>query len=239
MNAVKSITGFLGYGNPRESVWFIAIEEGLGDANSTDAAENLKARGTFKQIMDLRDAHHERLRENGTLIDFDKPPTPPVWQWIAKIMRGYHGKDDWRDIKPANEYIRRRLGRSDGITFLTELSPIPSKKAADKTWMDAFNKLDRELPERLEVRKKCLLQLLNNSLPQMVICYGDGQLTASEYAQFLGAEWTPIGERIHQDSKKRAYPLLLLPFFGFGQMSHSVIEEMYKLRFLPGPSARS
>ena len=28
---VHSITGFLGYGNPSDSVWFMGIEEGLGD----------------------------------------------------------------------------------------------------------------------------------------------------------------------------------------------------------------
>jgi len=239
MKEVDSIVGFLGYGNPTESVWFIGIEEGLGDANSADALKNLKARGTFDAVMDLHDAHHKRLRENGTPIDFDaKPPSTPVWQWIAKIMRAYEGYDNWRDVNPANEYIRCCLGRRDGTTFLTELSPIPSNSTANRAWMEAFNKLDSELGEKLARRRDRLLELLNHSCPRMVICYGDGKVKAREYESSLGAEWTSIGVRIARDSK-RAYPFLLLPFFGNGQMSQSVIEEMHKLGILPGRSRRS
>lgn len=239
MKDVEKIVGFLGYGNPRESVWFIGIEEGLGDADSVDALENLKARGTFDAIMDLRDAHHKRLRENGTPINFDtRPPSTPVWQWIAKIMRAYEGKDNWRDVSLANEYIRCSLGRSDGATFLTELSPIPSNSAANNAWMEAFNELDSEFHQGLARRRGRLLQLLNDSRPRMVICYGDGKVKAREYERFLGAEWTSIGVRIARDAK-RTYPFLLLPFFGNGQMSQSVIEEMCTIGILPGSSTRS
>lgn len=236
---VEKIMGFLGYGNPAESVWFIGIEEGLGDADSADAVENLRARGTFEAVMDLHDAHHKRLRENGTLINFDvKPPSTPVWQWIAKIMRAYQGKDDWSDVNSANEYIRRSLGRSEGMTFLTEVSPIPSNKTANKTWFEAFNKLDNELHERLARRRKRLLDLLDNSSPRMVICYGDGKSKSREYETFLGAKWTLIGTRIWRDSR-RPYPFLLLPFFGNGQMSESVINEMCRLGILPGLRSQS
>ena len=66
----------------------------------------------------------------------------------------------------------------------------------------------------------------------MVICYGDGTAKAREFGKFFGLEWTPIGARIAKDSR-HAYPFLLLPFFGNGQMSQSVIEEMRKLEELP------
>ena len=223
MTKVEKIVGFLGYGNPAESVWFIGIEEGLGDADSADAVENLKARGTFDAVMDLRDAHHKRLRENGTVINFNaKPPSTPVWQWIAKIMRAYQGKHDWGDVSSANEYIRCCLGRREGITFLTELSPIPSNKTANQAWFEALHRLDNELHEKLARRRKRLLDLLDNSRPRMVICYGDGKSKSREYETFLGAKWTSIGTRISRDSK-RPYPFLLLPFFGNGQMSESVV----------------
>jgi hypothetical protein len=236
---VENIIGFLGYGNPTGSLWFIGIEEGLGGADSAEAVHNLKARGTFPAVMDLRDAHHTRLRENGTLINFDaRPPLTPVWQWAAKIVRAYEGNDDWRDVSSANEYVRYHLGRSDGTTFLTELSPIPSDNAANKAWFEAFNRLDDQLSKRLTKRREGLLELLENSSPRMVICYGDGKLKAREYETFLGVKWNSIGARIARDSK-RAFPFLLLPFFGNGQMSQFVIEEMQKLGILPGRSTQS
>ncbi len=234
MTEVERIVGFLGYGNPRESVWFIGIEEGLGQADSADAKENLRARGEFDAIMDLRDAHHQRLRQNGMLINFDaKPPVTQVWQWIAKIMRAYEGKDNWRDTDSAKEYIRCGLGRSNGGTFLTELSPIPSNKTANKSWMKAFNELDSELYQRLAKRQERLLLLLKNSGPRMVICYGDGRAKAQEYERFFGVEWSSMGMRVARYSSC-PYPFLLLPFFGNGQMSQPVIEEMFKLGILQG-----
>ena len=239
MNEVGNIVGFLGYGNPAGSVWFIGIEEGLGDTDSADAVHNLKARGTFAAVMDLRDAHHKRLRESGRLIDFDaKPPSTPVWQWVAKIARAYDGKGDWKDVTSANEYVRYHLGRSEGTTFLTELSPIPSNNAANKAWFEAFNRLDDQLQKRLAKRREALVKLLDSSSPRMVICYGDGKSKAREYERFFGAEWKSIGVRIARDSR-RAFPFLLLPFFGNGQMSQSVIEEMYRLGILPGQSRRA
>jgi len=236
---VENIVGFLGYGNPKESVWFIGIEEGLGGADSADAVENLKARGAFAPIMDLREAHHGKLREGGAPINFDvRPPRTQVWQWIAKIMRAYQGRNDWKDVNCANEYIRCSLGRYNGMTFLTELQSIPSNNTRNRAYTQAFNNLlGDKLDERLAKRQEGLLDLLDSSRPRTVICYGDGQMRARQYETFFDAEWTPIGARIARDSK-RAYPFLLLPFFGNGQMKGSVIEELFKRGFLPGPGSR-
>lgn len=154
----KRIAGFLGYGNPAESVWFVGIEEGLGRATSKDAIQNLGARGSFEEIMDLRDAHHQKLWERGQLIDFDrKPPFTPVWQWMAKIMCASSGSD-WR------EYLKSSLGRRKGDTFLTELSPIPSSSPRNKTWMRALAALDSDLAEKLDRRKRKLLQMYEEKL---------------------------------------------------------------------------
>lgn len=226
---IESIVGFLGYGNPERSVWFIGLEEGLGEADDEDAIQNLRARGLFKEIMDLRDAHHKRLRENGKQINFDaKPPSTPVWQWIAKIMCAFSG-DDWKN------YVKFRLGGSGGDTFLTELSPIPSSSVKNKNWMEAFQELDGNLAEKLENRRRRLLRLLEEKNPRMVICYGDGAVKRREFERFFGIQWSPIGTRISKDPK-RNFPFLLLPFFGLGQMSQSVIDEMRSLCLLPAPS---
>ena len=88
---VGRIVNFLGYGRPSAPVWFMGIEEGLGNMNSQDISANLKARASFENTMDLREAHM-RLRERGRPIDIEnQPPSTQVWQWMAKIMLARQG----------------------------------------------------------------------------------------------------------------------------------------------------
>jgi hypothetical protein len=112
---IERIVGFLGYGRTVDSVWFIGIEEGLGNMEEDDALKNLRARAKFDSVMDMYHAHLQ-LREKGDLIDFKrKIPSTQVWKFMAKIVRTSEGYEDWADKKPANEYIRTRLGRSMAI----------------------------------------------------------------------------------------------------------------------------
>jgi hypothetical protein len=61
--------------------------------------------------------------------------------WMAKTMRAHDDlKRNSADMEAANHYVRTRLGRNGGDTFLTELSPIPSAKTADKVWMADYSK---------------------------------------------------------------------------------------------------
>jgi hypothetical protein len=138
-DAIKRVVGFLGYGRASAPVWFIGLEEGLGDAKD-DEATNLKARAQFKRTMDLVVAHRA-LQEGGEPIEIEtKRKFTQVWVWMAKIMRARAGKDDWRDTEAAKTYIRQRLGRRNGETFLTEVSPIPSPKQRDKWLMEWLQK---------------------------------------------------------------------------------------------------
>lgn len=129
---LAKVINFLGYGSLSDSVWFIGIEEGLGEMGTGDANMNLKARGSFEETMDLYEAHR-RLQRNENPIDIEtKPPSTQVWRWIAKIMRARKGNSDWGDRNHAKEYVQYSLGRRGGGTFLTELSPIPARRSKDK-----------------------------------------------------------------------------------------------------------
>jgi hypothetical protein len=113
-------------------VWFIGLEEGLGDANDDEAITNVEARGYFMPTMDLVDAHRT-LRENGQFINLEtKAKFTQVWTFMAKIMRARAGEADWPEIEAANAYVRKYLGRQNGETFLTELSPILRSKPSHK-----------------------------------------------------------------------------------------------------------
>jgi hypothetical protein len=225
---IGGIASFLGYGSLSAPVWFVGFEEGLGRMDSEDAIRNLKARSSFESVMDLHEAHL-RLREGGQPIDIErKPPSTQVWQFMAKIMRAFEGHEDWRNLDLAKEYIRLRLGRSKGDTFLTELSPIPAGDAADKKWRTMFQKLDPELDSKIKLRRDELRRVLEESAPPLVICYGIRR--AEDFAGLLNIEWQLISPQVFASSDSKR---LLLPFFGNGQMSHSVVEELLKRNLLP------
>jgi hypothetical protein len=233
---IDRIVGFLGYGQPSAPVWFIGIEEGLGKMDSEDIEKNLKARASFAETMDLREAHL-RLLLKGKPIDVEKKPPPTqVWQYMAKIMRAYGGNKDWIRLESAKEYIRSRLGRHHGETFLTELSPIPSKNGKDKTWLNWFRREDPGLNSKILQRAERLKQALVQNRPPLVMCYGNGNNLPEKFADLLGVEWQPVCPNV---CASRDYRRLLLPFFGTGQLKHSVIEEIIHRGLLGSVAALS
>jgi len=218
---LNRIVNFAGYGRPTADVWFIGFEEGLGKMSSAEARKNVKARGTFDPVMDLREAHL-RLVEGGMPINIENRKSfTPVWLWMAKIMRAKLKHRDWRDKELAKDNLRTQLGRADGCTFLTELSPIPSRRATDDDWKSWFKKQDEELEDKIARRKLDLNSLRLKSSPSLIICYGFGR--SKEFSELLRVEWRLISgrPRISTSSDKR---FLLLPFFGNGLVSETVIE---------------
>jgi hypothetical protein len=241
---IERIVNFQGYGTVTAPVWFIGIEEGLGKMSDDDAKRNLKARGDFETVMDLRVAHL-RLRERGQLIDIEtKRSFTQVWRYMAKVMLARNGDKNWSELPFADQYIRFRLGRrggNGGETFLTELSPIPSKKSSNKEWYLWFRaRLGEDLDRKLEYRKQELKQvlaeqILKDKVPRLVVCYS--QPRASEFARLLDIEWKPVPRfpRVCAASRDSAR-YLLLPFFGNGHMGHQVITDLLNSGLLGYPS---
>jgi hypothetical protein len=160
-------------------------------------------------------------------IDIEKkPPSTQVWRWMAKVTRARNGCKDWADPQLAKKYVQFRLGRSEGETFLTELSPIPAKKATDKTWMATLKELDSNLDIYIEERRDALKRILKKNTPSMVVCYGQ---RADAFAELLGIEWQPSCHRVRKSADSKS---LLLPFFGLGQMSKPVIEDLLRSHLL-------
>lgn len=242
---IGRIVNFLGYGRPTAPVWFMGIEEGLGNMNSQDISENLKARASFKGTMDLREAHM-RLRERGRPIDIEnQPPSTQVWQWMAKIMLARQGYEECSDLISAKEdtrsrarkhiqscarkYIQYQLGRSNDSTFLTELSPIPAAKTTDQSFMSWFKENDTELEVKITRRRDELNRMLKENPQSLVICYGygNGGGRAHEFAKFLEVEWQSV-PGCPEVCRSRDSKRLLLPFFGNGQMSYAVFVNLIR-----------
>jgi len=200
--------------------------------NEEDERRNLRARARFKETMDLHEAHMS-LQKNGWPIDIkSKPPSTQVWKYMAKIMLAKSGSSEWRNRKSGmvEEYIRRQLGRSDGHTFLTELSPIPAHRTADGPWAERFRERDSNLDNKIERRKKKLQKARKKHDP-LVVCYGFGRngTRKRDFAELLHIEWNQQSDKIYTSDDARC---LLLPFFGNGQMCHKVIEDLLDLKLL-------
>jgi hypothetical protein len=204
---------------------FIGLEEGLGDMNSIDALKNLKARAKFDDTTDLYKAHL-LLQENGQPINIEKKPKfTPVWEYMGKVMLARRGEKDWHHLEAARQYIRQKLGRDGGETFLTELSPIPSGNTGDKSWMKRFSMLDPALDAKIKERRKALKALLGDNT-QLVVCYGK---RADDFANLFGITWKELFSGVSASSD---YRFLLLPFFGVGRISHALIGDVAKVGYL-------
>lgn len=239
---IEGILCFQGYGVPSAPVWFVGIEEGLGKMSEDDAKHNLRARGSFASVMDLRDAHL-RLVERGRPIDIERKDSfTQVWQYMAKVMLARNGTSNWRDSQAVKQYVRFQLGRCDkslGETFLTELSPIPTNHSKNKEWYQWFqSNVGVGLERKLENRRQGLKRLLaehgsNRIVPRLVVCYS--QPRAHEFAQLLDIEWKTDPQCPQVSSAFRdATRYLLLPFFGNGQMGHDIITYLISAGHLLG-----
>jgi hypothetical protein len=218
---VTKIATFLGYGNLAAPVWFIGFEEGLGKISDGEAIKNLKARGSFDNVMDLREAHLQLLETDKPIdIEID-PPSTQVWRFMAKIMLARHGCKDWYTSKAAKQYVMKKLGRNGGNTFLTELSPIPKGKNSDNRWMAELIKCFPNLEAQMKSRTDELRKRAQVRPPSLIICYGESKRT--QFEELLQIKWKPVFSGVHSaiDSK-----CLLLPFFGRGLMSKSVIARL-------------
>ncbi|MGO9266421.1 MAG: hypothetical protein ACLQBA_16330 [Candidatus Binataceae bacterium] len=229
---LRRIVDFLGYGSEAADIWFVGLEEGLGQTDGGDALINLKARGKFYPVMDLVDAHL-RLIERGEVIDIQRRNSfTQVWTWMAKIVRAREGANDWQDLEKAKDFVRYGLGRATGNNFLTELSSIPSRRVNDKSWYKWFQGRIDDLDERLALRRKKLCQLLRTSQPSLVICYGSAGKNWNRFSELFDIDrWETMASGIQSAmcSKSRC---LMLPFFGQGHMKGEIIEALLRSRLL-------
>ena len=177
--------------------------------------------------MDLRQAHL-RLTRHGRQIDveMEAPPTQ-VWRWMARIMLAAE-KGDWESRDTVESYVRTRLGRANGDTFLTELSPIPARHGRDNDWNEVIAHCEKKLgvqvlESAVARRNEKLERIMKAKGSGLIICYGDGRKRAEEFARRLNIDWRPLYARMATASDSRC---ILLPFFGQGQMSYEVFETL-------------
>lgn len=217
----KRLEGFQGYGNPRSELWFLGIEEKL--PWGADEKEELKARATFKKVMDLHLAHMKLGRK----VETAKTPT---WMWMSKFARALLNEaNDWRDRAKARDYKNRCLGRKGGQTFLSELFPFPARTSKDSPSPKRYG--NRKVYEQaiLPKRRKLLIHMLTKHKPRYVIAYGK----KVHYRELFHECGVQVWKRIDgytQCCRLGKTKIVLIPFFrrGFGHKAVSKAVKWFK-----------
>ena len=255
---VLGIANHVGYGNPSAPVWFVGAEEGLGGRMSSQEREaNLAARAAWAPVMDMLGAHRMLQEGGGYIRDLvNRSGSTGVWRIMARIARAYEGASDFEDAEQAAEYVRHRLGRADGDTFLTEISPFPAVRSKQPQKLRDFP--DRELIRKaLGDRRAEQRRILMEHHPRVLICYGSALY--EDFEKHFAFKWRPLctvqwvskksGTRKETDlfhasiTHEAAHPtqVFLLPFFGNGALSPSVLRafvESTEFQNCTGPRAR-
>ena len=224
------LLGFAGYGCPKAPIWFIGLEKGIAGQTLTDFDKNVPTRCEFRSIMDLREAHL-KLVSNGFPMDLENLKSflklPAVWKWMARIVGVRNGAFDPRDKDAVHEYVRRRLGRASGETFLTELSPLPQRGLNDaKTWARYVDPACPDVAILKQQRADKIKSFFALYKPRLVVSYGIGGTGLKLHQDFLGLrDWKKKGS-FYSAMEGGAF---VSPFFGQGQMSWKLFDELANL----------
>jgi len=195
--------------------------------SEAEKMESLHTRAKWEPIRDMGEAHLE-LREQNEPIDISqrRAGSIGVWLWMSRISLALHGQPYSGGADREYVYSRNGLGRAQGKTFLTEISPVPCSQAGKA------HPLVAKLTSLPQTSRRSRLTDLRETSDPLTICYGLGRRQA--FAELLECSWTPLAsieDPIFWDKSQRAF---LLPFFGQGQMSYARLA-----RFLNSSELRS
>jgi hypothetical protein len=225
------LINFLGYGNPAGRFWFVGMEEGTG-GNDHSLAQNITVRLSFPtNVMDMAEAHNDQHlgqipSDEGKLWDFRTGKLPSVWIYMARFVRALQGAEDWTDKEQAKTYVREKLGRTGGDTFVTELLPLPKRAAG--MWPPLYQNwyASRELYETevLPMRKQSLRRLLQTHQPSYVFCYGG--VHHPHYKDVFQTDYSPLVEKKISVGRMGQTHIVLLPFMGNGRIGKKDVEKV-------------
>lgn len=223
---LQRLLNFKGYGRANAPIWFIGMEEGIGGtANNIDSNiyTNIMTRVEKydSDVMDMVAAHNAMNYDISTIAS---SPTQ-VWTWMAKIALALSNDTA---VSPL-DYIRTRLGRTDGYTFLTELLPIPVVN--NYSWPDLYKVLtpyqDRKAywDAVIDIRKQMLIDLIDQNEPRYIFAYGK-RYHADFKVLFTGVKFKQV--RTFLIGQRNNTTIILSPFFGVGALSTADFEALMK-----------
>lgn len=182
---IEKLLNWQGYGNPAGQFWFIGMEEG-----GSPPTKELAARADlWEPVEDL--ALAPRPWEHN--LNLEKSITS-VWDGMCKIVGRISGAPDWNENSFVRKYQSEQLGRREGETFLTEVLPLPKRRAHEwpyeSLWPTREQYEEEIRPERLQM----LRSLYEQWKPALTFCYGIANWRNNPYYQqiFAGRRFSSL-----------------------------------------------
>lgn len=211
----KKILNFKGYGNPKNSTWFIGIEEAL------EYNKDMVDQSYHKEVVPYSKGEYYREKEKFQRENPGKRYTS-VYAIIAKIMSGISGI-------MLNEYLNGHIFNEKGDCFFTNYYPLGKRSIKTplpekyQEWFDIHSESEYQDLVKNH-RRKHLYDYWVETKPKRTITFGMGN-------------WDNIRETFklkdldfeNFDSKMRYYPecnFYLCPFAVNHQMSGKRIEDL-------------
>jgi hypothetical protein len=200
-------------GNPDAEIWFVGLEEGGAEISETEIDDKVKDCQRFPYYLTSEEI---------------KPFHTPVWDYISKLVIKYFELKNYS----WQEYREVMFSENVSTFFLTELFPLPKKKF--NYWASGYGEIfglsNNDYEEYVsEVRSKRFPLIYNLWLerkPKHTICFGKSGW--DYFIEVFGLKDDKCKSELNSkyyESKK----IILTPFFGNGQMSNELIDNIVLL----------
>ncbi len=226
------IKNFWGYGSLDAKVWFIGMEEGLGDVTETEL-EDLMLACDGKSMVDLR----QDLSHLPKFMRWFQEPFPVQPTWRYPIALYLYLKN--RRI-PSQQEIREHQGLIFGDSAIKEsaaieLMPLPSKKADESTWLyreyglQGLSSRKEYLTTYKPKRIQELKHLIEKHAPVLVIFYSLRYLNDGTWAEIIGKTPNGITRQMYFTKTDKTSFCVIPQSVSFGMSYNRIYEFAEKL----------
>jgi hypothetical protein len=167
------IDRFYGYGNLDAPYWFIGMEEGGG--NSLEEISLRLSTWCERGMQTTEDLVDYHLALGIDQFFGEKPRLQSTWAKLIRVLHMLEGKPTTTDAIRTTQ--GSQLGRSDSLSCLLELLPLPSPSTdqwlyGDHTSLEFLK--DRETYRTVLIPKRIdqLRAMIQEYSPKVVMCYG-------------------------------------------------------------------
>jgi hypothetical protein len=172
----KRLKNFWGYGNLKGSIWFIGMEEGLGEKESFPYERFASTAG--KAVVDIVG---NTAAEHNVWFEMNAP-TQRTWRPLIFILL-YLKHNRVPTLSEIREAQIAQFGRTKSDHAVLELMPLPSRSVKVSDWIYSKVPLEGLLSRReylktyKPARVEALKGLIEKHQPKLVIFYSRSYLT--------------------------------------------------------------
>ena len=167
---LKCLKNFWGYGNLKGSVWFIGMEEGLGENEGLPIERFISTDG--KAVVDITSntaSDHQKFFQTGT-------ETQKTWRRLIFVLL-YQKLGRVPTISEIRDFQINHFGRIKSDHAILELMPLPAKSVTNADWiyqdvpLIGLTNREEYLASYMPDRVQALKLLIEKHQPKLVLFY--------------------------------------------------------------------